>query len=368
MPNPFLPARLENVRRALAEKELDGLLLSDTVNIGYVSGFTGSTAFALITPREALFITDPRYTLRARRECPHFALIQAAGSGGYADAIKATLADRPHLKKLGFESGALKVAQWRQLQNENSDTLEWTPTEGLVEELRQVKDETEIAATRRAVAVAEAAFESITPLLRPGVPEREVALELEFAMRRGGADDRAFETIVAGGEQGAHPHHRPNDRRLAPGDLVTIDWGAQLDGYHSDITRTVGIGSVTEEQRTIYAAVLEAQRLAIAAIAPGRTGKEIDAVARDFLTAAGWGAAFSHSLGHGLGLTVHDGLGLSVRGENVVLKTGMILTVEPGVYREGWGGVRIEEDVLVTENGCEVLTQLPNGLEILGSG
>ena len=366
MPNPFLSARLASVRRALAEKELDGLLLSDIVNIGYVSGFTGSTAFALITPREALFITDPRYTLRARRECPHFTLIQAAGSGGYADAIKATLADRPRLQKIGFEAGALKVAQWRQLQNENSPGLAWTPTEGLVEELRQVKDETEIAATRRAIAVAEAAFTQITPLLRPGVPERDIAIELEFAMRRGGAEDRAFESIVAGGEQGAHPHHRPNARPLAVGDLVTVDWGARVDAYHSDITRTVGIGKLTDEQRKVYAAVLDAQTRAIAAIRPGKTGKEIDTVAREALTASGYGAAFSHSLGHGLGLTVHDGLGLSMRGESVILKPGMILTVEPGVYLEGWGGVRIEEDVLVTDGGCETLTQMPNTLTLYG--
>lgn len=366
MPNPFLPARLESIRRTLAEKKLDGLLLSDIVNIRYVSGFTGSTAFALVTPHEALFITDPRYTLRARRECPHFTLIQAAGSGGYADAIKAALADRPGLKKLGFEAGTLKVAQWQQLRNENSDSIDWTPTEGVVEELRQVKDETEIAATRQAIAIAESAFAEITPLLRPGVKEREVALELEFAIRRGGADDRAFESIVASGEQGAHPHHRPNTRPLVAGDLVTIDWGACLNGYNSDITRTVGIGRVSAEQHKVYAAVLEAQRLAIAAIAPGKTGKEIDTVARDFLTAAGYGTAFSHSLGHGLGLTVHDGLGLSMRGENVILKPGMVLTVEPGVYLEGWGGVRIEEDVLVTEDGCEILTQLPNALAVYG--
>lgn len=366
MPNPFLLQRLESVRRAIAAKELDGLLLSNIVNIGYVSGFTGSTAFALITPQEALFITDPRYTLRARQECPHFTLIQAAGSGGYADALKTTLAERPKLQKLGFEAGALKVAQWQELQKENSDAIEWTPTEGLVEELRQVKDETELAATQRAITVAEAAFMQIIPLLRPGVPEREVAIELEFAMRRGGAEDRAFETIVASGEQGAHPHHRPNDRLLTPGDFVTIDWGARVDGYHSDITRTVGIGSLTDEQRQVYAAVRESQRLAIAAIAPGKKGKEIDAVARDYLTAAGYGEAFSHSLGHGLGRTVHDGLGLSLRGEAVILKPGMVLTVEPGVYREGWGGVRIEDDVRVTDDGCEILTHLPNALTVYG--
>lgn len=366
MPNPFLPMRLAGVRRALAEKEIDGLLLSDIANIGYVSGFTGSTAFALVTPSEALFITDPRYTLRARQECPNFTLVQAAGSGGYGDAIKATLADRPGLKKLGFEAGKMTVAQWQQLQSQNPAPFKWVATEGVVEGMRQVKDAHEVADIRRAIAVAEAAFMSITPLLRPGVPEREVALELEFAMRRGGADDRAFETIVASGGQGARPHHRPNGRVLAAGDLVTIDWGAQVDGYNSDITRTVGIGELTEKQRQVYALVLEAQRRAIAAIAPGKNGKEIDAVARDYFTSEGHGEAFSHSLGHSLGRAVHDGPGLSVRGENDIVKAGMVLTVEPGVYLEGWGGVRIEEDVLVTESGCEILTQLPNALQTFG--
>lgn len=365
MPNPFLPARLESVRRALADKEIDALLLTNIVNIGYISGFTGSTAQALITPEEALLITDPRYTLRARQECPGFEIVTATGSGSYGEALRETLAARA-ARRIGFEAGRVTYAQWQKLAADNPAPREWVPTEELVEDLRLVKDEGEVASIRRAVSVAETAWEAVKPQLRPGVQERDLALELEFAMRRAGADDRAFETIVAGGAQGARPHHTPNDRPLVSGDLVTVDWGAAVEGYVSDITRTVAIGRASQEQRRVYEAVLESQRRAIAAIRPGRTGKEIDAVARDYLTAQGYGEAFGHSLGHSIGRTVHDGAGFSVRGDKFVLRPGMVLTVEPGVYLENWGGVRIEEDVLVTEDGCETLTRLPNVLEVLG--
>ena len=229
-----------------------------------------------------------------------------------------------------------------------------------------VKDAGEVAAIRHAIAVAESAWETVKPLLRPGIRERDFALELDFAMRRAGAEGSAFETIVASGALGAHPHHHAGDRPLAAGDLVTVDWGASVNGYVSDITRTVGLAPLPPAQRDLYAVVLEAQRRAIAAIRPGRNGKEIDAVARDFLTERGYGEQFGHSLGHSIGRKVHDGPALSVRSEKVILEPGMVITVEPGVYIENWGGIRIEEDVLVTETGHEVLTHLPNELEILG--
>ncbi len=184
-------------------------------------------------------------------------------------------------------------------------------------------------------------------------------------MRRGGADSIAFETIVASGALGAHPHHRAGARPLVRGDFVTIDWGATVNGYNSDITRTYAISQATDQQRAIYAIVLEAQQRAIAAIRPGKTGKAIDAVARDFITQRGYGDAFGHGLGHALGRSVHDGLGFSARNESLVLKPGMVFTVEPGIYLEDWGGVRVEEDILVTDTGCEILTHLPNTLEVL---
>lgn len=368
MPAPLLLTRLQNLRTALAAHDppVDALLLTDPTNIGYVTGFTGSTAQALVSATEAVFITDPRYLLRARRECPQFDVVEASGSGSYGEALHTALAARPQWKAVGFEAGHVSVAQGRKLEAENPVPVQWTPTETIVETLRLIKDAGEIAAIRQAIAIAEAAFVQIKPVLRAGATERDIALELEFAMRRGGADGAAFPTIVASGPQGASPHHTPNNRALEPGDFVTIDWGASVNGYNSDITRTVAIGLVSERQRFVYEAVLEAQRRAIAAIAPGRNGKEIDAVARGYLTLQGLGKAFGHGLGHGLGRHVHDGGGLSVRSEGFVLRAGMVLTVEPGVYLEDWGGLRLEEDILVTESGCEVLTHLPNDLEIAG--
>jgi Xaa-Pro aminopeptidase len=358
--------RLDAVRQQFGAQSLDALLLTDKTNIGYLSGFTGSSAFVLITPDEALLMTDGRYTIRARQECPQFTILEASGSGGYPEKLAETLTARSGIHRLGFEAGKVTVTQWQQFQKENRSNLEWVGTEKLVEGLRVVKDATEIAAMRNAIAIAESAFETIKPLLRPGLQEREAALELEFAVRRDGADDRAFETIVASGAQGAHPHHRPNERPFVTGDLVTIDWGAYAGGYNSDITRTVAIGSVSSKQRDTYDLVLEAQRRAIAAIRPGRTGQEIDAVARDFFRSHDCAQFFSHGLGHSLGREVHDGPGLSPRSEKFVIQPGMVLTVEPGIYIENWGGIRIEEDVLVTDDGCEILTHLPNGLEVLG--
>jgi len=363
-----MPTRLENVRRALAalDPAPDALLLTDIGNQGYLSGFTGSTAQTLITPDEALFITDSRYTLRAMAECAGFRIIETpSGSGGYGEALQNVLQERPHLRRVGFEAGHVTVAQWEKFR-ELTPGVEWQATADVVETLRLVKDAGEVETIRRAIAVAEAAFESVKPLLQPSTRERDFAIELEFAMRRGGAEGVAFDTIVASGALGAHPHHHAGPRPLAAGDFVTIDWGATVDGYHSDITRTVAIGHVTDKQREVYAVVLEAQQRAIAAVRPGKTGREIDAVARDFITGMGYGDAFGHGLGHSLGRSVHDGPGFSARADKLILAPGMVITVEPGIYLENWGGVRVEEDLLVTEDGCEILTHLPNALEVLG--
>ncbi len=364
----MLPTRLHHLRAALAAHDppVDALLLTDLTNIGYMTGFTGTTAQALVSAGEAVFITDPRYLLRARQECPLFEVQEASGSGSYGEALHNALLARPQWQRIGFEAGHVSVAQARTLESENPAPRQWTPTENIVETLRLVKDAGEIETIRQAIAIAEEAFVQIKPLVKAGATEREIALALEFAMRRGGADSAAFPTIVASGLQGARPHHTPNNRVVEPGDFVTVDWGASVGGYHSDITRTLAIGQVSERQRTVYDAVREAQRLAIAAIAPKRNGKEIDAVARDYLASQDLGKAFGHGLGHSLGRHVHDGGGLSVRSESFVLQAGMVLTVEPGVYIEDWGGLRLEEDVLVTEGGCEVLTHLPSDLEIVG--
>ena len=359
--------RIDAVRRTLAAHDpaLDALLLTDIGNVGYVSGFTGSTAQVIITPTEALFITDARYTLRAQSECIGFLVIQTpAGSGGYGDALKSVLEARPGITRLGFEANTVTVSQLDAFQSLVPE-LQWTATADVIETLRLVKDAGEIALIKNAIMVAETAMEQVKPLLKPGIREQDFAMELEFAMRRLGASGAAFDTIVASGTNGAHPHHSAGSRPLAAGDFVTVDWGATVNGYNSDLTRTYVLGAATEKQREIYEIVWEAQRRAIAAIKSGKTGQEIDAVARDFISQRGYGDAFGHSLGHSLGRSVHDGPGFSVRSEKLVLAPGMVMTVEPGIYLEGWGGLRLEEDILVTEDGCEILTHLPNALEVL---
>jgi len=362
-------ARVEGIRNQLREKSLGALLLTDLVNIGYVTGFTGSTAYAVITPTEALLITDPRYTLRAREESPSFTLVVAQGSGGYPEALKAVLMERPGIKNLGFEAGNVTVASFERLKKDLPEGLTLTSTEGIVAELRIVKDASEVAVIEAAIAIAQNAIQQVKAGIRPGRTEHEIALDLEFTMRRLGAQRPSFDSIVASGPNGARPHHTPSNRVLQAGDLVTIDWGAEVDGYCSDITRTFAIGTpadISDEQKRIYETVLEAQKLAIAAIAPGKSGKDIDDVAREYIASKGYGEAFSHSLGHSLGRAVHDGQGFSSRSDKFILKPGMVMTVEPGIYIEGIGGVRIEEDVVLTETGCRVLTSLPREMEFLG--
>ena len=365
MTDSSLALRVECVRSALANAEVDALLVTEMVNVGYLSGFTGSSAYLLVTRADAVLITDSRYTLRARAESPHCEVVIASSSGGYLEVLKTAISERA-LHTIGFESTRVTVSQLQHL-TKNVEGVEWKPTDNIVENFRAIKDAGEVALISRAIVVAEEAFLSVKGLLRAGIAERDFAIELEFAMRKRGADTVSFETIVASGPQAAHPHHRPNQRIIQAGDWVTVDWGASVDGYCSDMTRSylIGATAATSEQAKVYNTVLEAQRMAMAAIKPGVTGQAIDAIARDHISAAGYGDNFGHSLGHALGRVVHDGPGLSTRAADVILKPGMVLTVEPGVYIENWGGIRIEEDIVVTETGCDVLTHLPNELEIL---
>ncbi|HEY3332115.1 MAG TPA: aminopeptidase P family protein [Capsulimonadaceae bacterium] len=366
----YLASRLDNVRFAIlrthdksANKKaakIDGLLVSDIVNVGYVSGFTGSSAVALIMPDKAYLITDSRYTIRARAECPHFEVVISQLSASTIDELVRVLGSYKPSSRIGFET-SVSYAQLKAWKSKAPNSLRWRPANGIVERLRAVKDAGEIDAIRRAVAIAEQAFDDVAGHLLAGTTEREYALELDTAMRRRGADRVSFDTIVASGENGANPHYTPADRAFESGDLVTIDWGAEINGYCSDLTRTVLIPgkAATESQIKVHDIVLKAKELATAAIAPGLTGKAIDAIARDYIASHGYGDNFGHSLGHALGRVVHDGPALSSRSD-VVLTSGMVVTVEPGIYIEGWGGVRIEEDVLVTATGAEVLSK-PSG-------
>ncbi len=348
--------RLTRLRERLAPADLDGIALVKSQNVTYVSGFIGSAGIAVITATEAHLVLDFRYVEQAAVQAPQFTRVRAQGQlvDGAAGLIRAL-----GLRRVGIEEEYLPVGAFRRLQA-GTPPSEIVPVEGL-DRIRWQKDPEEIAAIRRAAAVADAAFAEVLPAIRPGAVEREIALELEMRMRRRGAERMAFDIIVASGPRSALPHGVASDRVIGPGEFVTVDFGAVAGGYCSDCTRTVVTAPVTDRQREVYDTVLRAQGAALAGLRPGMTGREADGLARSVIAGAGYGEAFGHSLGHGVGLAIHEGPTLSPR-EEAVLQPGAVVTVEPGIYLEGWGGVRIEDLVVVTGAGCENLTESPKDL------
>lgn len=339
------------------EKPIDTLLITNLTNIRYLTGFTGSFAWLLVQPERVLLLSSGIYVNQIAVECPHIPFRRTAlkdSNETLYESLKEMGA-----KKLGVEAGALSYKFALDLM-EKVEGLALVPLQGSAEPLRLIKSPAEIDLIRQAVGIADAAFAHVQRVLQPEATEWDIAIELDFYMRRQGAYP-AFETVVVSGERSAYPHGRPTDKRLQYGDFVTLDFGARFGGYCSDITRTVVIGKATEEHKRVYNAVLEALETAIAAIRPGKKGNEIDSLAREVLSKHGLEEYFGHGLGHSIGLTVHDGSGFSQREENE-LKAGMVATVEPGVYIPGFGGVRIEEDILITDTGCEVLSQSPRHL------
>lgn len=341
--------RLERARVRLTEERLEALVLLKAENRAYLTGFTGSAGIAVVLPERSHLLVDFRYVEQAKLEAPEFPAVRVTN---LVDGLAAFLQDAG-ARHAGFEADTVTVAQLRRLQ-ELAPGVEFVPLEGL-DRMRWRKDPAEVALIRRATEIADAAFQEILPEIRPGVAERDLALELEYRMRRRGADGIAFETIVASGPRSALPHGRAADRAIAPDDFVTFDWGAVVAGYHSDCTRTIVVGTASGRQRQIYRIVRDAQEAALAGLRPGMTGKQADALARDRIGAAGYGDQFGHGLGHGVGLAVHEGPTLSPR-EEAVLEPDVVVTVEPGVYLPGWGGVRIEDLVVLRESGVEILT------------
>ena len=351
---------------ALAAGDLDALVVSDLVNVRYLSGFTGSNAALLVfagdTP--AVLATDSRYLTQAARQAPDLevAIERACAPHLVARAVAAGAT------QIGFESHVVTVDGFdtlaRRLGQDRGATL--IRAGGIVERLREVKDAGEVALLRLACEAADAALTTLIGAggLRPGRTEREVGRELEARMLDNGADGRAFETIVATGANSAVPHHRPTDAELCAGDFVKIDFGALVGGYHSDMTRTFVLGPPAAWQREIYTLVADAQRAGRRALAVGAELREVDGAARAIIDAAGHGDHFGHGLGHGVGLQIHEapGIGSAATG---TLRDGSVVTVEPGVYLPGRGGVRIEDTVLVTDRGPEVLSRYPKELAAL---
>lgn len=352
--------RLERVRERLAIQELDGLLVTSAANRRYLSGFTGSAGALLITAERAFLLSDSRYAVQGPQEAPAFDFVLLSDSAPLFKQL-AQLVSQYRILRLGFEANDLTVAQHTKLQHELQTAAAqsiWIATEGVIEGLREAKDADEIATLRRAIAITDDAFAAVRPMLRPSMREREVAWELEKAMRERGAEGMAFEVIVASGDNGSRPHARASESELGVGRPVVLDFGARLAGYHADMTRTIILGEADEQFWKVYNTVLQAQQAAATGARVGMTGAEVDALARDPINAAGYGDAFGHGLGHGVGLQIHEGPGVR-RLSQAILPAGAVFSVEPGIYLPGWGGVRIEDLVLLTENGTEVLTQSP---------
>lgn len=342
--------RLKQMQRHLREQGLDLMLVSNPANRYYLSGFDGSSGYLLVGPEQAIIITDFRYIEQARRQAPAF-----RHHPWQEDLSTSLLPLLNELKpaRLGFESRHLVYSTYRELAETLS--LDMVPLENTVEKIRMIKSASEIEVLRRGAAELDRAFNYILGYIRPGQTEREVAFELEYYLRRNGAAAASFSYIVASGERGSMPHAVASNKVLEPGELVTIDFGAVFDGYATDMTRTVALGRVGERQKAIYDLVCRAQQRALEGMAAGISCREADRLARAVIEQAGYGDCFGHGLGHGVGLETHEMPVLSPRGQEA-LAAGMIVTVEPGVYIAGWGGVRIEDMVLVKENGVEILT------------
>ena len=355
------PRRLAALSEAILEAHLDALLLTSLPNIRYVTGFSGTSALALVTPKDATLITDFRYQTQASAEVGDLARVviepQSLWTGLWRSLPAGPAA-------VGFESHILVHRDFQRLLEQGA-RWQWRPTLDMVETLREQKDETELALIIRAARIADASLESAIPQIRSRMSELEIAGILEGALREGGSEGFPFPTIVASGERSALPHARSSGRAVREGDFVLIDFGAVVGGYCADVTRTFVVGSATDEQREIHAIVREANERASRAIRPGMKGRDADAVARGYIEDRGFGDSFGHSLGHGIGIEVHEAPRLA-RTAEASLPPHAVVTIEPGIYRPGWGGVRIEDDVFLEDGGARVLTAFSRDLIEIG--
>ncbi|SFL09224.1 M24 family metallopeptidase [Halanaerobium salsuginis] len=355
-----MQTRIEKLTKIIKEKEIEAFLVTRRENVRYLTNFTGTAGKVLITDQECIFITDFRYLDQAAEQTDGCVIEEI--SGEFMSGFKKLL-DKKSIKELAFESEDLSYQLYRAFENKlNLDKL--IPTSNLVENLRLIKDETELAKIKEAVRIADLGFDFLLEFIQPGITEKEISRELEFFMKREGGEANAFDFIVASGKRGALPHGVASDKKVAKGDLITIDFGTVYQGYHSDITRTLAVGEPEPKLKDIYNLVLTVQKKVIDEIKPGMSCLKADKIARDFITAEGYGKNFGHGLGHGIGLEIHEGPRLSYTADKT-LQPGMVVTDEPGIYISNLGGVRIEDDLLITKDGCEVLNKAPKELIIL---
>jgi Xaa-Pro aminopeptidase len=354
-------ARLNRLRTEMQVLGLEAVFITNAYNRKYLSGFTGSSGALLITLEKAFLLTDFRYRTQATAQAKYYEIVE------HAPKMIATVKEimtKLKIEQLGFEQNELTYGLYQSYAAELAP-IQLQPTDQLVEKLRMFKDESELQILQEAADLADATFSFIVTKLAAGVSEQEIALEMEIYMRKHGAVSSSFDTIVASGERSALPHGVASNRLLQMNEFVKLDFGAYYRGYCSDLTRTVVLGKPTDKHKQIYNIVLEAQLQTLDKLKPGMTGKEADAVARDIITKAGYGDCFGHGTGHGLGMEIHEAPRLTLQSD-VILKAGMVVTVEPGIYIPGFGGVRIEDDVVLTERGIRILTHSTKELIIIG--
>lgn len=351
--------RIARLRSEIEDLEVDGFLVSAPANRRYLSGFTGSAGYLLITESDAVLATDFRYVEQAEAESPSYKVHRTRGGTAWLPDMLAELG----VGALAIEADHMTVASHSAMisvldESENAADVFIEETTGVIEGVRAVKDAPELVLIQKAVEIADRALATVASGIEPGITEAGIAWELELEMRRLGAEGPAFDIIVGAGPNGALPHHRADDSILRQGDPVVIDMGANYEGYNSDLTRTFYVGNPDDEFLSIYSIVLQAQETAIREVRPGMTGQDVDKIARTVIEDAGYGDEFGHGLGHGLGLAVHERPMVVPTSEDVI-ENGMIFTIEPGIYISGWGGVRIE-DIVVMENGrARILTGSP---------
>ncbi len=356
---PDIRERFKRARKDILTSDLDAVVITGLSNVRYLSGFTGSNAFLFLARKRSVFVTDGRYETQAGRQVRHIPV--KIESKPLAEAISG-LIDKYKVKCLGFEAAHMSVETYNTIRKRRGLSLK--PVGPVIEKLRMIKNDIEIKAIQKAVRIAEKAFLEIKPMIKPSVTEAEIAAALECEIKKIGSGGLPFDVIVASGKNSALPHASRTSRKLKKGDLVVVDWGAEYNGYCSDMTRTFIIGNATGEKRRLYDIVLKAQFSAIKSVKNNLPLKDVDKSARDLIDSEGYGCFFGHGTGHGVGLDVHEPPRVSARGDDIS-KEGMIFTVEPGIYVPGLGGVRIEDMVLVTSKGAKVLTKLPRNLEVI---
>lgn len=354
-----MQAKIKKVYELMDKEGLDALLIDSPENRYYLTGFTGTAGRVLLTGKGAYFITDFRYVEQAKKQTEGYEIVEVSSNfeKGLNELLK-----KDGVKRLGFESKAISHEQF--LKYNEVLEVELQKTTDLIEGLRVIKGPEEIEKIKKAVEITDAAFAHILGIIKPGVTEREIALELEFFQKRMGGEKNAFDFIVASGQRSSLPHGVASDKVIEKGDFVTLDFGVFYQGYCSDLTRTVVVGEPDEKQKEIYGLVLKAQLAVIERVKAGMSCKEVDEIARGIIGEAGYRENFGHGLGHGIGLEIHEAPRVSFTSETI-LQPGMVVTNEPGIYIPGWGGVRIEDDLLITEEGCEVLNKAPKELIIL---